>query len=101
MSIKVIDFKWERGKNDLEYIALLENNLEAMLDKFRECSKVAREQYSKGFEKGKEETRKFAEWVAHNSKYNPMKNDIGFAWSDGVHFSTVDVILAEYEREHK
>lgn len=53
MSIHVTDFKWEKGENDLEYIALLEKNIDVMTDKFRECSKIAREQYNKGYEKGK------------------------------------------------
>lgn len=48
MSIKVNDFRWEKGKNDLEYIALLEKNRDVMLNNFRKCSKVAREQYNKG-----------------------------------------------------
>lgn len=48
MSIKVTNFKWEKGKNDLEYIALLEKNLDAMAYKFRECAKIAKEQYNKG-----------------------------------------------------
>lgn len=50
MSIKVTDFKWEKGKNDLEYIALLEKTLDAMKYKFGECAKVAKEQYNKGRE---------------------------------------------------
>lgn len=57
MSIKVTNFKWEKGKNDLEYIELLENNLDVMLGKFRECSKVAREQYNKGYTKGRADER--------------------------------------------
>lgn len=48
MSIHVTDFKWEKGKNDLEYIALLEKNLAVMKDNFKECSKLARNQYNKG-----------------------------------------------------
>lgn len=50
MSIRVTDFKWEKGKNDLEYIALLKENLDAMTYKFKECAKVAKEQYNKGRE---------------------------------------------------
>lgn len=47
------------------------------------------------------ERRKFAEWIANNKKYNPMKCEVGIVWSDGIHFSTVDKILAEYEKEQK
>lgn len=50
MSIKVEDFRWEKGKNDLEYITLLKRNLDAMTYKFKECAKVAKEQYNKGRE---------------------------------------------------
>lgn len=58
MSIHVTDFKWEKGKNDLEYIALLEKNLDITLDNFRRCSKVAREQYNKGYEQGRTDREK-------------------------------------------
>lgn len=61
MSIHVTDFKWEKGKNDLEYIALLEKNIDAMAYKFRECAKVAREQYNKGYEKGRTDSIKDTE----------------------------------------
>ena len=61
MSIKVNDFRWEKGKNDLEYIALLEKNRDVMLNNFRKCSKVAREQYNKGKADGIAEAN-----LAHN-----------------------------------
>ena len=53
MSIRVKDFKWDKGKNDLEYIELLEKNLESSLSTYRECVKTAREQYKKGYDKGR------------------------------------------------
>ena len=55
MSIRVKDFKWDKGKNDLEYIELLEKNLDSSLSTYRECSKVAREQYKKGYDKGRKD----------------------------------------------
>lgn len=89
MSIKVNDFKWEKGKNDLEYIALLKNNLDAMLDKFKECSKIAREQYFKGYEKGKKEAiSKFAEWFKESDYY--------LCYSD-----TIEDVISSYENEQK
>ena len=45
MSIHVTDFKWEKGKNDLQYIELLEKTLknEQAIAKIRELSKENKE----------------------------------------------------------
>lgn len=58
MSIRVKEFKWDKGKNDLEYIKLLEKNLDSSLSTYRECAKTAREQYKKGYQQGRSDERK-------------------------------------------
>lgn len=75
MSIHVTDFKWEKGKNDLEYIALLEKNIDVMANNFRECSKVAREQYNKG--KTDERTKVIGEIETFCTEYNNKFKCIG------------------------
>lgn len=79
MSIRVTDFKWERGKNDLEYIALLEKNRDAMMNNFRECSKIAKEQYNKGKADG---IKEFAEqFKAHCRKFTTKSiSDVDIDW---------------------
>lgn len=56
MSIHVKYFKWEKGKNDLEYITLLENNLDALINNLKKYSKIAKEQYNKGYANGRTKT---------------------------------------------
>lgn len=75
MSTRVTDFKWEKGKNDLEYIALLEKNLDVMLYKFRECSKFAKEQYNKGRESAFKEIA-YSDGFIKESKYEQGKEDL-------------------------
>lgn len=103
MSIHVTDFKWEKGKNDLEYIALLEKNIDAMTDKFRECSKVAREQYNKGYEEGRADQKK--KDIIHCDIEHRIRTAMELmkdmqAMIDAI-LSDFCEILAEYEKEKK
>lgn len=59
MSIHVIDFKWEKGKNDIQYIELLEKTLKneqaitaKAVAKIRELSAEIKEAYGKGYNQG-------------------------------------------------
>lgn len=55
--IKVNDFKWEKGKNDLEYIELLKKNIDRMLSQYLHLTSVVKEQYNKGYEQGRADER--------------------------------------------
>lgn len=59
MSIQVTDFKWEKGKNDVQYIELLEKTLKNeqvitanAVAKIRELTEKNKEMYSKGYNQG-------------------------------------------------
>lgn len=94
MSIAVTDFKWEKGKNDFEYIRLLENSLENQKRLTREALAKIRE-LAKENKKSEKQYMLVRDLVCNNyfdvnCNYEIHEVNKNTTWHDGnVIFSTI------------
>lgn len=68
MSIQVTDFKWKKGKNDLEYIELLEKSLEHQRAIISKAVNKIRDLSTENKEIREKSINEFANWLYENHK---------------------------------